>query len=712
MQNEKCKMKNARQRRKNRRPLPFCILQFLFFILHFPLWLSVLLLAIPPTSSRAQTVTQADFNANGVVDFPDFLMFVQAYGTIWSRFNLDGQGKVDFADFLIFANFYGQVVKPPDFQVDPQTFLDDLYPDHPRLILKESDLEALKAQEATDPALQKIVAEVLRDADYLLDDPPLVHQLIGPRLLSVSRKCLDRIYSLGMAWRWTGDDKYARIAVENLLAVCAFPDWNPSHFLDTAEMSHAVGIGYDWLYHYMDAQTRATVKAGLIKHGMIPGRAAYDGTGYWWVRSAFNWNQVCNGGLISGALAIAETDPKYAQTIVPKAVRSLPTALRSYTPDGAWGEGPGYWHYATRYTAYGIASLESALGKDYGLKGVEGLSLAGHFPIYTAGPTNYFLNYADSGEKAQRRPMACSFWLAKVYDDGFVAHAERALLAEQPSRATPQHLMWYMPEPAASADATLDKLFHGVVEVAVFRSAWDDPNALFAGIKAGYNQVNHGHLDLGNFEVDALGVRWARDLGSDDYNMPGYFSSGDGQRWQYYRLNSFSHNVPLLDGKGQYPGGEAEITRFETDGAFPFAQVDISSAYPDYADSVKRGLALLNGRKTVLIQDEFQLKTSCEIAWGMTTDAGLSLGTGEAATLYLDNKQLRAVILSPQGARFSAESAEQQPPEKTNKGVWRLLIKMPNQQGSVRLAVWLVPEWGDGQERTPPEIKPLAEWGK
>ena len=89
------------------------------------------------------------------------------------------------------------------------------------------------------------------------------------------------------------------------------------------------------------------------------------------------------------------------------------------------------------------------------------------------------------------------------------------------------------------------------------RSAWDDPNALFAGIKAGYNQVNHGHLDLGNFELDALGVRWARDLGSENYNLPGYWEGKrGGQRWSYYRLGSASHNVVMLGGQHQDAAGE------------------------------------------------------------------------------------------------------------------------------------------------------------
>ena len=36
--------------------------------------------------------------------------------------------------------------------------------------------------------------------------------------------------------------------------------------------------------------------------------------------------------------------------------------------------------------------------------------------------------------------------------------------------------------------------------------------------------------------MDADGVRWAADLGQDDYDLPGYWSSGaDGGRWNYFR---------------------------------------------------------------------------------------------------------------------------------------------------------------------------------
>ena len=362
--------------------------------------------------------------------------------------------------------------------VDPSVVLKTLDKSHPRLMLKDKDLERLKELYTEDKVLQKCVKDVIEKADDCAGKSMLTYRKIGPRLLSVSRECLRRIYALGLAYRWTGEEKYAGKAVDNMLTVCAFEDWNPSHFLDTAEMSHAVGLGYDWLYSYMDAGTREKIKAGLIKNGLEPGLTAYKKS--WWVRSEHNWNQVCNGGLIVGALAIAESDPQYAEQIVAAAVHSLPLAIKSYGPDGAWGEGPGYWSYATHYTAYGLAALQSALGSDFGLLQIEGLAQAGDFPIYTAGPTGYYLNLADVGTKSSRRTLPCLFWLARTYDKPLYADDERAILTKR--NASPQHVVWYMPEPGGKLPARdLDRYFRGPVEVAVFRSAWDNPEALWVG---------------------------------------------------------------------------------------------------------------------------------------------------------------------------------------------------------------------------------------
>lgn len=580
---------------------------------------------------------------------------------------------------------------------------------HPRLMLKDKALGRLKASYEEDEALQKCWRDVREDAEECLARKPLVYRKVGPRLLSVSRDCLRRIYALSLAYRWTGDERYAAKAKEHLLEVCAFKDWNPSHFLDTAEMSHAVGVGYDWLFDYLGDDARQTIVTALIEKGLKPGLEVYDAEG-WWVRSEHNWNQVCNGGMIVGALAIADVAPGYAERIIPAAVKSLPRALKTYNPDGAWGEGPGYWSYATHYTAYGLTALETALGNTFGLLDIDGLPKAGDFPIYTTGPTGLYLNFADVGERSSRRPMACMFWLARTFHNPLYAYAEHEAIARRSANAG--HLVWYTARPPArAARKRLDKYFDGPVEVVTMRSAWDDPEALFVGIKAGYNQVNHGHLDLGNFELDALGVRWVRDLGSDNYNLPGYWSGRrGGQRWSYYRLNSASHSVPMLGGEGQDPLGEARFTQRMLNGTEPVATVELTKAYEKYAHSVVRGVALVGDRRAVMVQDEFTLREPCDITWGLTTDAEITLKEGGIAELSLGGERLVMRVLSPYHAPLVIESAEQGPPQRANKGVRRLVIRLPEAKDDVRVTVLFSPDWSDGERINDADVRPLVEW--
>ncbi len=586
--------------------------------------------------------------------------------------------------------------------------LSTLQPAHPRLLLTDARLQALKTLSLTDAKLKKYADDVVAQADKDIFKSPIQHVLIGPRLLDKSRECLLREYDLSFAYRWTGNEKYLSAALSNLRVVCAFADWNPSHFLDVAEMSHAVAIGYDWLYNKMDPQLRDQVKASLIKLGLNEGNVAYAANA-WWAKSEFNWNQVCNSGLLIAALAVAETDPAYAMNILPKAIDNLPYAIKSYGPDGVWSEGPGYWEYATDYTVYGIASLQTALGSNFGLTQFPGMNVTGYFPIYSTGPTGYLLNYADAGEKSKLGAPDTELFLAGTYNNNHFSDFLHDQLVGATANAF--DVIWYRPYANSAAQRDLDKYFGGSVSLYFSRSSWSDPNGLWIGIKAGYNLVNHGHLDLGNFEIDALGVRWARDLGSDDYNLTDYFSGSTqtSMRWTYYRLNSLSHNVPVLSGANQNVDATSKFIKHAEAIAEPFAVVDFTEAYKQFASSAMRGMKVVDNRKTILIQDEFVLTKSATIAWGMTTDASIQLLSPREAELTLNGKKMTARILLPSNAVFSIESALQIAPQKTNAGVSRLMAKVPATAGNVTVAVLLAPQW-PGSTTNTTNVQPLSDW--
>src|SRR5690606_7342897 len=62
-----------------------------------------------------------------------------------------------------------------------------------------------------------------------------------------------------------------------------------------------------------------------------------------------NWNQVCNAGMLFGAIAIYEKNPALAGEIIQRSINSVKLAMKEYGPDGAYPEGYGYWSYGTSF---------------------------------------------------------------------------------------------------------------------------------------------------------------------------------------------------------------------------------------------------------------------------------------------------------------------------------------------------------------------------
>lgn len=567
--------------------------------------------------------------------------------------------------------------------------------DHPRLFLTNERLEELKQLRKTDPVLDNYINTIVSSANSIATRAMPQRVLTGPRLWAVSRDLWNRVAHLALAYRFTGDRKYLDAAVNNMKAVCAFSDWNPSHFLDVAEMLNGVALGYDWLYNDMSKEDRETIRIGMKDKGLNEYRKSYSTA--WWRDTDNNWNQVCNGSLLVGSLAVAETDPSYASDYIPRVIANLPFSNKYYAPDGAWYEGPGYWSYSTEFLSYGMSALQTALGNMQNLEKTEGLSKTGLVPMICAGPTNLILNFADSGENSKVTTSPAMFFLGNVYNNSQISNYLHNLMKTTNTAAQPFHVVWYKAPTSEAVTLPLDFYLNGDINELVFlRSSWTDANASWIGIKSGVNGADHSHLDLGNFELDAGGIRWAKDLGSDDYNLDGYFTMGvNGPRWAYYRLNSFSHNVPLLGNKNQYELAKARFTAKELNVATPSATVDLTQAYREFVSSSTRKVSLVDSRKNFLIEDTHVLTKSTEVAWGMMTASTIQLIKGGKATLRTSTaatKTLEAEIISPQGAEFTVESALQQAPQKTNTGHSRLMIRLPNQSGEVKIVVKLSPK--------------------
>ncbi|MGC8743384.1 MAG: heparinase II/III domain-containing protein [Verrucomicrobiia bacterium] len=593
--------------------------------------------------------------------------------------------------------------------IPPQVeLLKTLRKEHPRLIATKQDFIILKKQVTNDATLSRWFKEVRSRGEAILNEAPSKYEIPdGLRLLSTSRRVMNRIYTLGLLYNIDGDKKWVKRAWEELNAAANFKDWNPRHFLDTAEMTHAFAIGYDWFYDSWTPEQLEVLRQSMIEKGIKPAIEVHKKNN-WWARARHNWNQVCNGGVGMGALAIADVEPELAAEYLHYALQSIQLAMNEYAPDGAWAEGPGYWNYATSYNVYFLAGLHTALGTDFGLIKIPGFDRAGDFPIYATGPLNRTFNYADSGDGAPYSPAL--FWLGREFKNPVYA-----VYQSRTPRPQPLDLVWYYPATEKTALSLLptDRYFRNA-EVVLMRTKWDDPEALFVGFKAGDNKANHSHLDIGTFVFDALGKRWAVDIGSDDYNLPGYFGK---QRWTYYRLRAEGHNTIVLNpdqSPDQLPSAAAKIIKFNSTPRRAFAIADITPAYKKVS-SLKRGMMLLD-RSRLLIQDELNALEPSKFYWFMHTPAKIEISqNGKIATLSQDDVKVLARIVEPEIASFSKMPAEPLPesphPERQAKNprLSKLTVKLDDVT-KLRLVIELIPVNQNILLPAPAPVTPLEKW--
>jgi Heparinase II/III-like protein len=567
--------------------------------------------------------------------------------------------------------------------------LSSLRPDHPRLFLTPGRLEALQKGTLGEPFLEELKEALFRQADTLLEREAVEFRIVGPRMLERCQELLRRVSVLSLAFRISAREQYLGRACKELCAAAEYPHWNVDHFLDTAELCTTFAIGYDWLHADLPEPERQQIRRSLIEKGLGPG-AELQRKQAWWVSARNNWNTVCNGGLVIGALAVADEEPKMAAAILGSAVDNLPLALCAFAPDGAWEAGPHYWEYTAWYSALIGDALTTALGTDLGLFGCSGFDRAGLFPLHCAGATGQYFNYADADAETASAANPVLFWLGERFALPHCIAENHRLLRREANVPNPFDLLWYQPAPQTVPAQPTAALF-GRSEVFLARAVWDDPASIFLGFKAGSGQRDHAHLDLGSFVMEALAVRWALDLGADDYDLPGYWDSGaQGSRWKYYRLNNWSHNTLVLNGHLQDAMAETMISRNRLSNSSPFAIADLSAAYSRDAQSLHRGVSLLEN-SGVLIQDEITWRAGSEertVRWQMMTDAEITLA-GAEATLTKCGKCLRARILSPQGARFAVASPQQKAPENPNSGLRQLMMEHSEGGAKTQIVVLL-----------------------
>ncbi len=618
--------------------------------------------------------------------------------------------------------------------------------EHPRLLLTAADFEALK-QKREIGDYKTMIDNILVKADGVIDEP-LCEYLIpdGVRLLGMSHRVENRVKHLSMAYRLTGEKKYADRAIAEIKAACAFPDFHPNHFLDCAVLCNAFAYGYDWLYDCLDEETKELMRHTLFEKGFERVMEEYNNEpehkkclspqrGYRWYQDkpGDNWKFICNGSLALAVLAVFDDEEcDMYEPILTHGFEDSYLAVRDfYHPvDGSYSEGLGYWSYGTTYLSQHVDALISAAGQDYGMTDWIGLKKSPYAALSLSSPDLIAFNFGDAG--AAKIDTVLFPWYQKIFGDkGLAEIRNREIRNTEPVTSS----SWYEGKRTTAGvgglvdliqyrDREIEALsemplsFGGVgCDNASFRTEVG-PNAFYAALHLAKNNAYHGHKDMGTFVMNIGKKRFFVDLGSDNYNLKPY---GDA-----YRFRAEGHNTIVFnhhEGKDHIMKAACTTARF-ADGAESFAIGDMSEAFE--GQKVVRGIKMLRESGSVLLQDEIECAEGDVVRWSAHTPASVRFyEKGKAAVLDIDGTKMYVALLtdgyftvsaaapdeySPIPEPAPSASSETPRPQATNEGIQKLVVHLTGKEKH-EICVWFYP-LTDGREipSEKPAVKALSEW--
>ena len=612
----------------------------------------------------------------------------------------------------------------------------DNYQKHPRIMIDQEKLDEVKALYKTDPLMQQWGANVIKEADALMGKDDYTYPITGSSMDEVNYS-MDDIVNICLAYHLTGNQRYVGRTWRFLKTICDLGNWNPGGYLDVGELSYITAIGYDWLYHEWTPEQREYIEKALFKKGTELTRdlylGVYDNTTYigndgkvtdfyvGWYDSENNWNPVCNGGTMCGAMALLDVYPEVAAELIEYTLWALEYAMPSYYPEGAWEEGGGYWNYALGYVIRVINSVRNTFNTDFRLLMTPGFDGTGWYGSKLAGSTSqYTIGDTSGGLVSSTHAM----WLANEFNDSTLAAMRMQEFESFGKVGGFNEMLAYRPDLLqGNVEPPLDTFMEGM-EVICLREAWYDPGATFVGASGGKNGRGHGHYDTGSFQIEMSGEKFIQESGAENYNAKGgYFTSN---RYHFYRSRPEGHNMYIinprnddLEYKGVVPGTRAEGRLVESKPRGAFAVMDLTEVYGEWVSHAERGYMLTDNRRSVIIRDEIDLlEPNSEIYYSLHTRAKIEkLNDTQMVLTYNGKKML--ISLATNGTDVVFEEAEAKTisnvtptvvsdTNNTSQGLRKMVIKM---KGTGRLNITLKFKlYDDMMIADYPEDTDIANW--
>jgi len=392
---------------------------------------------------------------------------------------------------------------------------------------------------------------------------------------------------------------------ELIAAFCAEKCWvMPAHdrrltnfngtFVDVDLASSALAWNLattDWLLgDKLSTATRKLLREKVRKFVLDPCLAAYRGTRRLdgWMKTTNNWNAVCLAGVTGAALALLDSREERA-LFVAAAEQFSKNFLAGFTPDGYCSEGLGYWDYGFGHYVLLSETVCQATGGKLDLFARPEAKAPAEFGARIQIIGGVAPAFADCSVNAKPSPEIMWFVNRRLGlglraydkfnagDEEFTGHWF-GFLFESALYSFPNSASQAKPSSGGHDYELGLRTWFDSAGILIARPAPGSPCRMGVALKGGHNAEHHNHNDVGSYVV-VVGKRAVLlDPGAETYTARTFSKD----RYVSKLLNSFGHPVPLVAGKLQREGrdAQAKVLRTEfTDSADTLA-LDIASPYP------------------------------------------------------------------------------------------------------------------------------------
>jgi hypothetical protein len=476
---------------------------------------------------------------------------------------------------------------------------------------------------------------------------------------------------------------------DTIWAICEETNWVvPAHEgvaidLFAAETGFALADLLMLLGDTLDAEVRSRVRLEIERRIFGPYLRFYGSL--WWYKGHLNWNGVCNSS-VAATFLLLEPEPSRTACALELALAGLRVFLdTAFERDGSSTEGVGYWHYGLINFVALAEMLRARTDGAIDLLASEHVHAVAAFPSKLLLSGSSFATFSDCDEIIHFEPGIIARLAERSGEETLLDLLAPSALMGRNRWLTMllRNILWW--DGTYHAGRPLGDAYLPLGGIARLTAHTPQGSPVVLAIKAGHNDENHNHNDVGSFILHADGETLLADPGRGLYTRQ-YFGP---QRYESIFANSYGHSVPRIGGQLQSAGREfyGQFLNVETTGPVKRAEIELARAYPMVTLASARRQISLDESGTMWLQDAFQFSEDpVEIEEAFITWLDVDVN-GASAVIHGRHHDLHLTVEAPEGLRFEVEELEAHRQADAGGGVLRRIRLVLPVAGDVQIRV-------------------------